>query len=266
MALEPFLINPVRRRGRRRRRRARRNPMGDELVVLGLGNPRRRSRMRTRARRRRRRRGGGGWLFNARRRRRRPRYHFNAPGRRRRRRRRFYGFRSNSPRRHRRRRHYRRNPAAAGLQIGRWQTWAPYVMTGAVSAIATAAAPSFMGPAVTPMWAYGVQGAVAVGGAIVLPMLGFRGAHGMTWFVVSGAVIVADMIKRYVMPMVGLAAYPYDAHAQLSAMGQEPYYPPRLYAGYGNGNLEAYPFQEGMGAYEAVPGAPMAPFEVGYGR
>jgi hypothetical protein len=138
-------------------------------------------------------------------------------------------------------------------------TWIPYLVTAGVSALATGLAPRILGPAVTPMYAYGIQGVVAIAGGIGLPMLGMSRAHGLVWFLAAGAVIVSDVLYRYVMPQLGLAAYPYEAHAALSSIGQEPFYPPRL---------AAYPSQytrlSEVGAYEPVP--PMeAPWERSYG-
>jgi hypothetical protein len=142
-------------------------------------------------------------------------------------------------------------------------TWIPYLATAGISALTTGLAPRVLGPAVTPLYAYGIQGAVAVVGGIGLPMLGLRAAHGLVWFLVSAGVIVSDVVFRYLMPQLGLAAYPYEAHAALSSMGQEPYYPPRL---------AAYPSRwqplasgvDSVGAYEPVP--PMeAPWERNFG-
>lgn len=179
-----------------------------------------------------------------------------------------FGF--NPRRRHRiryrsnRRRHYRRNPD--GLALTKPMTWVPYLVTGGLSAVVTGFAPRLLGPAVTPMMAYGVQGAVAIAGGLGLPMVGLRPAHGLVWFLVGGAVILADVVSRYLMPALGLAAYPYESHAALSSVGQEPYYPPRLYG------ADAYSYEyEGeatprgaMGAYEPVPGF-TAPFDSPYG-
>ena len=138
--------------------------------------------------------------------------------------------------------------------------WIPYLATAGVSALATGMAPRLLGPAVTPMYAYGVQAGVAVLGGIGLPMLGLGRAHGLVWFLAAGAIIMSDVIYRYVMPQLGLAAYPYEAHAALSSMGQEPFYPPSLSAY----TREYRPLSE-VGAYEPAP--PLsAPWEVAYGR
>jgi len=164
------------------------------------------------------------------------------------------------------RRRYRRNPGAAtgGLALTRPKTWIPYLVTAAVSALTTGLSPRLLGPAVTPMYAYAVQGGVAVAGGIGLPMLGLRPAHGLIWFLVSAGVIVSDVLYRYLMPQLGLAAYPYEAHAALSSMGQEPYYPPRLALGAYPARYSPLSSMGDVGAYEPVP--PMeAPWERGYG-
>lgn len=153
---------------------------------------------------------------------------------------------------------------AGSFALTRPGSWIPYLVTGTVSALATGFSPRLMGPAVTPMYAYGIQSGVAIAGAIALPMLGLRGLHGLIWFLVGMGVVMSDVVYRYLMPQLGLAAYPYEAHAALSSMGQEPYYPPQL---------SAYPARysplssigDTVGAYEPVP--PMnAPWESVYGR
>jgi len=261
----------------RRRRRTHRNPLGDELVVLGALNPRRRRRAKARKRRKgvthMARRSHSGRFVRHRHRRRRARAHRN-PFRRRshaRRRRRAFAFNPHRPHRHRRARarhrrnrarRYRRNPATAvgGIRLMQPGTWFPYVMTAAASGLATGFAPRLLGPNVTPMWAYGAQAAVAVAGAVALPMF-LKPAHGVVWFVVGIGIIVADAVARYLLPMTGLAAYPYQAHAALAGMGQQPYYPPTL------SDMGYYPTTSelsGVGAYEPVPGA-LAPMELQYG-
>jgi len=135
-------------------------------------------------------------------------------------------------------------------------SWLPYVFTAGVSALATGFAPRFWGPAVTPAWAYGTQAAVAIAGGMVLPMV-LGKAHGLVWFLVGFGIIAADMIARYVLPMTGLAAYPYQSHAALTGIGQQPYYPPTLSA---YPELGAYPH---LSAYENTP---LAPFDGVPGR
>lgn len=145
------------------------------------------------------------------------------------------------------------------MRLTRPATWLPFVATAAVAGLTVGFAPRLWGPAVTPLWAYGTQAAVAVAGGIVLPMFLSR-AHGLVWFVVGFGIIAADMVARYLFPMVGLAAYPYQSHAALAGIGQTPYYPPTL------SELGYYPTlsDAGVGAYEPVPGA-FAPFDLQYG-
>lgn len=159
---------------------------------------------------------------------------YNEPRRRR--------YRRNAPRRR-----YRRNQPGVALRLQDPMTWAPYLVTSGLAATVTVAAPRFLGLAVTPMQAYMVQGAVAVGGGLLIPMMGVRPIHGLIWFATSGAIILADSIGRFFMRWMGLAAYPYET------VGQLPYYPPQLYGG-----AEAYPY-ETVEQYEAVPSAPYEP-------
>ncbi len=105
---------------------------------------------------------------------------------------------------------------------------------------------------------------MAVVGGIGLPLIGLRAAHGLIWFLVSAGVILSDVLYRYLMPQLGLAAYPYEAQAALAAMGQEPYYPPRLAAYPSRYSPLSEVGDPGLGSYEPVP--PMAaPWEVSYG-
>jgi len=142
-------------------------------------------------------------------------------------------------------------------------TWVPYLLTGSAAALLTGFAPRALGPGVLPWQAYLVQSGVAVGGGFLLANMPgmLRPAHGLVFFVVSGGVILADIVKRYLLPATGLAAYPYESHAALSEMGQEPYYPPSLSAE-AEEAISAYPYE--LGAYEATPGV-LAPFEKDYG-
>lgn len=254
MAREPFLINPKgnpkgkTRRTRARRRVARnRNPLGGELMVIGLGNPRRRTRSN---------RKGVNAVAKTNMR----RHHKRRVSRRRR----NVAVASNPRRRYVRRRtthrrRYRRNPAgAAAMSLLHPKTWAPYVGTGALAAMTTSMAPRlFFGSTASPAQAYITQAGVAVAGSFLLPMVGLRRAHPMTWFITSGSVIVADVVGRYVARFLGLSAYPgYDASRRM-------YYPPAT-----SSQMGVYPYQlyGGMDAYEQAPGVPAAPYEYAYGR
>lgn len=120
---------------------------------------------------------------------------------------------------HRRRHHrgYRRNPAI-GAEFGRFTSslmnvreWAPLAVTGGLSAITGAVAPSMLG--VDNPWAkLGVQTAVAIGGGMVVErFVGHK--HGQAWMIVGVAMVGYQLLKQFVfMPYfpqfaVGLGAY-----------------------------------------------------------
>ncbi len=220
----------------------------------------------------------------ARRRRRRVRYRSNDPTPRRRRRRARYRYNAPSPRRrHRRRRirhafalnprrrsrRYRRNPQgrAMAFRLDQPQQWIPPAVTVGLAVSTAAVAPRMVaGPGVTKPMAYLVQAGVGLGGALVMPMLGFRPIHAFLWPVAVFGVIAFDWIRTYALPWMGLSAYPYETAAELADMGQEPYYPPSLSQ---NEEIAAYPYQLGQaeedlaagpygktGYSSAVPGAP----------
>lgn len=187
----------------------------------------------------------------------------NAPRRRRRRhnprfhRRRYYRRRHNPPRvryRHYRRR-YRHNPTRLGsLALTRPMTWLPTLITGGAAATLSAAAPRLvLGAEATVNQASLLQLGVAFGGAIVLPMLGLRGAHPVAWLVGAAAPIVARFVTDRVAEWFGLGWYPYQA------LAQHPAYPPRLYG------AGMYPYEGGQQMWEYQDqertGAPEAPFE-----
>ena len=247
---KPWLVNPKRVRRRVRTTRGRRNPLGDTLVTIGAlaGNPRR-TRKGVKPMKKRRYKTKGSHRARRNPHRGRVRYP-RTRGRYRRNRARRVVYRH---RRNPGRRHYRRNPEALAINMWRPMTWFPFALTAGLSATATAAAPRLIfGAAVAPTQAYLTQAGIAVGGGLLLPMLGLKKAHGVVWFLTGVAIIVADTVGRYAMKALGLSAYP-----------QFPYYPARL------SGTEAYPYQalgqDGLEAYEPVPGAPVAPFDVPYG-
>jgi len=190
------------------------NPLGEELVVIGALNPRRKevkpmakvkSRHRARARVRHRR---------------------NLPARtnwgHRRRSVVRYRTRRSNPVHHRRR--FRRNPVkVTGIVLKRPGTWLPYLLTAGASATVTAAAPKLLfGATVGTYEAYLTQAGIGVAGAILLPMV-MNPIHGLVWFVVSGSIIVADTIGRYALGALGLGAYPRSYYpAQLAGVDLYP--------------------------------------------
>ncbi len=110
-----------------------------------------------------------------------------------------------NPRHYRR---YRRNPARMGGPFDLMKNM-PYVFTGALSATAQAVVPPMM-PATfqTPLMRFGVQAAVAVGGGMLVNQMVRDKTHGTVWMITGGAIILADVIKTYVLPMIpGLSDY-----------------------------------------------------------
>jgi hypothetical protein len=290
VASEPFLINPLyRKRIRFKKRRfsnplpspllrrmtkrygkkgmtkaweayrrgIRRNPLGEEVIIVGanpirggerkMARRRRRRRMFDNARRRRRR--AYRMRDNVRRRRRARRMYANP--RRRRRVRRYRRYRDNAwfgesarhataarrgwrrrrrlrsnPVRRRRGRFLRDNPATIG---GTVKKVLPLAITGGASIIATNLTPGLVG--VTSPWTrYGVQAATALAGGWAVGRFVGR-EHGVVWTVTGAAVIVADLLQKYVLRGIlpGLSgfgeeyeldAFPYQAEA-VSAFPEE---------------------------------------------
>lgn len=189
MPREPFLINPPKRKRLLRRTRfgsmnpfrRRRNPFGEEVMLVGLnpfkkrrshmfGNPFRRKRRKNKVRSRRRR---NAFLFN--------------PVRRSRRRR-------NPVHRSRRRRNpmrrYRRNPITS---FGSAMSYLPTVGGAIGGMIAVKTIPRLLG--VTGLPYYGVQAAVVVGGGWGLQKVSSKVAEG---FVIgSAATALYDVVKGF---------------------------------------------------------------------
>ncbi len=245
---EPFLINPyriskrgtkrissIRRRLKKRSPRLVKNPIGSEVIIVG-GNPwwndsAGHSRAAKKGWRAKKRRGGRRLSVSARpvrRRRKRKAVALKSatPVRRRRRRtkkavaRRPVRRRVATKRRRKsavarrpaRRRSVarRRNPAISlprilGVDLG---TVLPLAITGGISIIATSAVPNMLG--VQGRWAtYGVKIAVGIGGSLVIRKTIGR-SHALIWVVSSASVIVAELLKTYVLGNIlpGLAAFP----------------------------------------------------------
>ena len=248
---EPFLINPH-RGGRRRKagrrihkrkmsalqlkyfgpraarrrvaRRRKKNPLGEEIVIVG--NPRRRRVRRGVYKLKRR-----GVVKMARRRRR-----VRVSRRRRRSARRSRGVISMNPRRYRRRRRSggrmrrnaflnvrhrrrrgRRNPAVGaigGLSWRRPMTLVPVLVTGGLSAAVTVAAPNLLNRFVPagiprgPLFTYGSQLLSAFGGGWLISRFLGR-THGAVWTIVGVAVVGGGILNQFVLGPSGLlSAYP----------------------------------------------------------
>ena len=156
MGVEPFLINPMPRRNRMRC-----NPLGEEVVILGL-NPKHRRRETSMARRRRSRTRRNPFGLNPRKRR------------------------------------SRRNPV---LSLGGVQSTVkktiPIAITGGASIIASSIVPNLV-RVTSPWMRRGVQAATAIaGGAVVSKAI--NKDHGLAWTISGAAVIMADLLQTYVI-------------------------------------------------------------------
>lgn len=239
MATEPFLVNPPRRRRRfgARRRFSLRNPFAEGLAIVG-GNPRGRRRARRNAPKKRR---GRAKMH-------RPVFYEAGPkrwSRGPRSRSRKAGIRVN-----RARRRMRRNPAvAAGGPLDIMGNL-PYIATGAVSAIAVTAVPALTGMSARgPIFKYGTQVATAIGGGIVVGQFVGR-SHGAVWALVGSAVIVADVVKTYLLGSLGLSGLLGVDDYNLEAFPETAYGDYRL-EDYGQNEEEFEAFPET--AYEESP-------------
>lgn len=148
------------------------------------------------------------------------------------------GIKINRPRR-------RRNPAVKNMFDVK--SALPHVAVGAGSAIAVAVAPSII-PVQAPVVKYGVQLGTVVGGGLLLGKTVKDKSLGITWAITGSAVILADILKTYVLQgMFGLSdvesayaldAYPNEADEGFAAFPDEQ-------------SLEAYPDEadEGFAAF-----------------
>lgn len=93
-------------------------------------------------------------------------------------------------------RHRRHNPMIFGMDLNFLS-----MLTGGISAIATTVAPTVLN-ITTPIAKYGIQGATALGGLLVINKLFKSPSQSNAWFIVSASMIVADLIKEYILPKV----------------------------------------------------------------
>ena len=209
MGVEPFLINPMPKRNRMRC-----NPLGEEVVILGL-NPKHRRRETSMARRRSRRRKNP--------------------------------FGLNPKRRSRR---TRRNPALSlgGVQSTIKKTL-PIAITGGAAIIASSIVPNLVRVS-SPWMRRGVQAATALaGGAVVSKAI--NKDHGLAWTIAGAAVIMADILQTYVVGrfMPGLTST-----AGFGALSEGDYYENAEYGmgafptGMSGLGMNAYP-EESVSAY-----------------
>lgn len=150
--------------------------------------------------------------------------------------------------------HRRRNPGvvASGLKGAlKVQSWAPFALTGALSATATAAIPPMIG--LTNEWAnYGVKIAIAfVGGMSVGRFVGAE--HGKVWAVVGTSLVAYDILKKYVLaqffPQLALAGvgYQYPGYSE-EGDSQVNAFPNTVSAYPDEGGVQAFPLGE-VGSY-----------------
>jgi hypothetical protein len=149
--------------------------------------------------------------------------------------------------------------------------WGPLAITGGLSAMTGAIAPSMLG-VTNPYMRLGVQAAVAIGGGIVVERVVSK-AHGQAWMIVGVAMVGYQLLKQYVVlpyfPQfaVGLGGemegdgmggynqyYPDDTSQDVSQqvgafadenMGAFPDSQDSRYAGVGGDGMDG----DGMGAY-----------------
>lgn len=157
---------------------------------------------------------------------------------------------ANPQRRHRRhnrvhrRRSYRHNPAMTMKgAFADVRSNVPYFITGALSAIAVSIVPSQLPANFTDAaWKkYVVQGTVAVGGGMVVGKI-IGSKHGTVWMIVGGAMIVADLLKTYLLQgVLGISGY---------ELG-ETYAPEYQISEYPAPTMDAFP-DVGVGAFPDV--------------
>lgn len=158
----------------------------------------------------------------------------------------------------------RRNPAIMA-EFGKFTSsimnvreWAPLAVTGGLSAITGAVAPSMLG--VDNQWArLGVQTAVAIGGGLVVERVVDK-RHGQAWMIVGVAMVGYQLLKQFVLipyfPQfaVGLGSYqsyyPNSAYEDRNDVSQQVGAFPSMsafpgmsdYPGVGGNEVGAYPY------------------------
>lgn len=148
----------------------------------------------------------------------------------------------------------RRNPAIMA-EFGKFTSsvmnvreWAPLAVTGGLSAITGAVAPSMLG--VFNPWAkLGVQTAVAIGGGIVVER--FVGQkHGQAWMIVGVAMVGYQLLKQFVFQ-------PYFPQFAVGlGNGYQDYYPDSSYANENEVSQQVGAFPNQMSAFPQMSGYP----------
>lgn len=158
------------------------------------------------------------------------------------------------------RRGYRRNPAIMA-EFGRFTSslmnvreWAPLAVTGGLSAITGAVAPSMLG--VDNPWAkLGVQTAVAIGGGIVVErFVGHR--HGQAWMIVGISMVGYQLLKQFVF-------MPYFPQFAVGLGDYQSYYPTSAYVNADDVSQQVGAFPNQMSAFPSMSGYPGVGEEVG---
>lgn len=154
----------------------------------------------------------------------------------------------------------RRNPAIMA-EFGKFTSsvmnvreWAPLAITGGLSAVTGAVAPSMLG--VFNPWAkLGVQTAVAIGGGIVVER--FVGQkHGQAWMIVGVAMVGYQLMKQFVFQ-------PYFPQFAVGLGDYESYYPVSAYANADEVSQQVGAFPNQMSAFPQMSGYPGVGEEVG---
>jgi len=167
--------------------------------------------------------------------------------------------------RHRRSyRRHRRNPALTA-EFGRFTSsimnvreWAPLAVTGGLSAITGAVAPSMLG-VMNPWAKLGVQTAVAIGGGMVVERFVDK-RHGQAWMIVGVAMVGYQLLKQFVF-------IPYFPQFAVGLGDYRDYYPVSAYANQDEisqqvgafTNLNAFP--SAMSDYPGVDGVGAYPYD-----
>jgi hypothetical protein len=256
MALEAFLINPAKKSRRKKsgarkrkggglpggllsrmirtygikrgmkeawkaHRSGKRNPFGEEVMIVG--NPK--------GRRKKVRREVISTMATKRRRVRRKRVRRNEPGRKRVHHRRHYSLLSNARtrrvvRRVHHRRHHRRNPASTGLGISARRPMSllmPAAM-GTGGYFAADYIPIAIGMSTTPMYRIGIKAALAVGGSMLLSR--FLGGRNAAYFSLGvGINVLNDVLKTYVFKTTTTAGLGAFVRPRLGGMGMGAFVP-----------------------------------------
>jgi hypothetical protein len=125
--------------------------------------------------------------------------------------------------------------------------WAPLAVTGGLSAITGAVAPSMLG--VDNPWArLGVQTALAIGGGIVVErFVGHK--HGQAWMIVGVAMVGYQLLKQFVL-------MPYFPQFAVGLGGYQDYYPVGVYDNRDDVSQQIGAFPNAMNAFPSMSAYP----------